>query len=75
MTAQEFHERILSLLRLRPFVPFEVELTSGRKLLIDRHDAVSANAGKAGFTDAAGELHFFDYTTTRRLGTDVPTPV
>jgi hypothetical protein len=70
MTANEFHERMLFLLRRRPFVPFDVELIDGTRLWVDRPDAVATGGGGASFGDPAGEIHLFDWTNTRRLGPD-----
>jgi hypothetical protein len=70
MTANEFHERMLFLLRRRPFVPFEVELAGGERLWVHRHDAVATNGGGAALGDVDGEIRMFDWRNTRRLGPD-----
>ena len=67
MTAKEFQERLLSLLHARPFVPFEVELVCGDKVIIDRPDAVSWGGGAAGFGAADGEIYLLDYTRTKQF--------
>ncbi len=69
MTAKEFHERILSLIRRRPFVPFEVELISGERFIVDRPHAVACDGGSAIFGEADdGPIHLFDYTDTKDMG-------
>jgi hypothetical protein len=67
MTAPEFTDSVLRLLRQRPFVPFEVELTSGERFVVHRPGTVACDGGGAAFIDDEGELHFFDYTDTKRL--------
>jgi hypothetical protein len=71
MTASEFHDRMLFLLRRKPFVPFEVELAEGQRFLIENPETVATNGGGAIFGSPSGDIIIFDYTDTRRLGTDV----
>ena len=71
MTAGEFHTRMLSLLRRTPFEPFEVELTGGERLLVEQPEMVATNGGTAVFGAPDGEVVIFDWSTTRRLGSDV----
>ena len=65
MTAQEFQDRLVSLLHQRPFVPFEVELLCGDKFVVDRQDSVSWGGGAAAFGALDEEIYLFDYTRTR----------
>jgi hypothetical protein len=68
MTRQEFHQRLLALLRSEPFVPFEVEIEGGETFLVDRADSVATDGGAAGYIDEEGLIHFFDWKNLRRLG-------
>jgi hypothetical protein len=71
MTAREFHERMLHLLRREPFETFEVELTGGDRFLVERPEMIGSNGGVAVFGGPSGDLIIFDWTNTRRLGSDV----
>jgi hypothetical protein len=70
MTAEEFHRRILSLLRKEPFEPFEVELTTGERFWVARHDSVATDGGAAVCGDGE-DIHFFNDKNTLRLGRDI----
>jgi hypothetical protein len=74
MTAGEFQNRLLSLLRREPFEPFEVELLDGQRFLVARAETVATNGVIATFwgEDSPAFLSF-DWRTTRRLGSDVAT--
>jgi hypothetical protein len=67
MTANEFQERLVSLLHQRPFAPFEVELLCGDRFVIDQPDAVSWGGGAAAGGAADGEIYLFDYTRTKQF--------
>jgi hypothetical protein len=70
MTAKEFQERMLFLLRRRPFVPFDVDLTDGTRYHVRYPEAIATGGGAAGFGDEQNEIHLFDYRNTARLGPD-----
>lgn len=74
MTAAEFHERILSLLRRDPFEPFDIELTDGRRLHVIDPEMVATSGGKGVYGGHTGEIVIFDYSITRRLGAEAPSP-
>jgi hypothetical protein len=67
MTATEFTDTVLSMLRRRPFIPFTVELVSGERYIVKRPDKAACDGGSAGFSDDDGEIYFFDYTDTKSL--------
>ena len=70
MTAGDFHEQMLSLLRRKPFVPFEIELEDGQRLFVEDPERVASSGGTAAFGSPSGEVILFDYRVTRRLGRD-----
>lgn len=50
MDPEHFDERLRELLRQEPFVPFTVELTDGRRIVI-RKPQLAFGGGSAGFLD------------------------
>jgi hypothetical protein len=68
MTETEFDEQLRVLVRRQPFLPFEIELSDGKRLWIDQPQALGFNAGGGSFIDANQDIHFFNYTTVRRIG-------
>ena len=69
MNPSQFDESLKDLLRRRPFVPFEVALLDGKRIIVDRPDAVSVDGGSAGFIADDGTIHFFDSKVVQKLGT------
>lgn len=67
MTTASFTDTLRGLLRRRPFQPFEVELSRGSRILVDRPEAVALNGGSAGFIAGDGSIHFFSNETTERI--------
>src|SRR5436190_18975986 len=75
MTASEFHEKMLCLLRREPFQPFEIELADGRQFRVENPLCVSAGGGSAALGDeATGDIILFDYRVTRSLEIPGPRP-
>ena len=66
MTPEQFDEMLRSYVKRRPFFPFVVELTDGRRILIeDRH--VGFGGGVAGFINEDGALDGFSYDKVREF--------
>ncbi len=68
MTATEFHETMLRLLRREPFQPFEIELADGRVLPVDDPERVATNGGAASWGRESGDIVLFEYENTVRIG-------
>jgi hypothetical protein len=68
MTIPEFEDTLRSLMRRRPYFPFEIELVDGERLWIDRPEAVCFDGGAGAFIAEDGSLHFFNSETVRRIG-------
>jgi hypothetical protein len=66
MTTVEFQTKLLELLRREPFVPFEVELVSGERFIVDSAEAVGCDAGAAGYIGPE-TIHFFKDEQTLRF--------
>jgi hypothetical protein len=74
MTAAEFHESILRLLRREPFEPFEIELASGEILPVDYPEMICTNGGSGAWGRPVGDIILFDYTDTVRFRTPARAP-
>jgi len=71
MSRTEFRERMFSLLRRRPFEPFEIELVDGTRLLVTNPEMVAADGASALYGKPDGsDLRMLNYSNTRRLGRD-----
>ncbi len=66
MTPEQFDETLRSYLKRRPFFPFVVELTDGRRILIeDSH--VAFGGGVAGFLSDEDGLVGFSFDEVRAI--------
>lgn len=68
MTPAEFEQTIFRLLRREPFVPFDVVLDDGRRLHIDRAEAVATSGPVATIWPEPEGLIKFDSNNTVRMG-------
>lgn len=75
MTVDEFREALFRLLRREPFQPFEIELDSGEILRVEQPEWVATNGTAGSYWTGSGPLVSFDARNTRRLGSELPTPV
>jgi hypothetical protein len=66
MTAKEFETTLRELVTKRPFLPFLIEYSDGRRVWVEsRH--VGFAGGGATYIDDNLFIHFFDYTNVDRL--------
>ena len=66
MTPEQFDDTLRSYVKRRPFFPFVVELTDGRRILIgDSH--VGFGGGVAGFLNEEGALDGFSFDEVRSM--------
>jgi hypothetical protein len=65
MTPTEFETTLRELINNRPFLPFLVEYTDGRRLWVESRHVAFAGGGASYIDDS--ELHFFDYTNIDRF--------
>lgn len=72
MTAEAFRDTIFQLLRAEPFVPFEVELTTGEVLQVEEPNWVATSGTGGSFWTGDGPLISFDPRNTVRFVTRQP---
>jgi hypothetical protein len=72
MTANEFHNQILELLRREPFAPFEIELLDGTVLHVTHPEMVCTSGGGGAFAGPDGEIVLLSWRETKRLGPKAP---
>ena len=60
MTRDEFEQRLRTLIRRRPFLPFTIVLATGERLDVDVPEAVALGGGAGGYLSPSGEAFLFD---------------
>jgi hypothetical protein len=65
MTAKEFETSLRELLNRKPFLPFEVEYTDGRRFWVDIPSVAFARGGATFLGQDV--IHMFDYTNVNRF--------
>jgi hypothetical protein len=59
MSIEDFENQLRTLMRSKPFVPFEVVLQGNRTIYVDE-PAIAFGGGGAGFIGPNEEIEFFD---------------
>jgi len=62
-----FETAIMTYINRRPYQPFTVELTNGRRMEIDHPNAISMREGMAFFLAPGRIPHFFDHEGVCRI--------
>jgi hypothetical protein len=71
MTREAVEAAIIEWIHREPFVPFQVELTSGEVVLVP-HPRLAVNATGAGFIGPDGGLIDIDFDQVRAIGSVNP---
>jgi hypothetical protein len=70
MVAETFAAALQSFSRRRPFRPFQVELSSGDRIVVEHPEALAFRAGRAVYISPRGEFALLDHENVTQV-TDV----
>lgn len=74
MTAGEFNDSLRELLFREPFRPFTVELNTGKRIEIDRANAMAFRDGGAAFLGPDRVPHWFKFSEVKQFISDAENP-
>lgn len=67
MTETNFKKSLRAFVRRMPFKPFQVELLSGDRCVVEHPEALVHGGGVAVYIDRKGDLRLFDFSTVTQL--------
>jgi hypothetical protein len=67
MVAETFSAALQSFARRRPFRPFQVELSSGDRILVEHPEALAYRAGRAVYISPRGEFALLDHENVTQV--------
>jgi hypothetical protein len=68
----DFEQRLLELLRRRPFQPFQIELENGEHLVVGEPRALMYRGGASAMYFGIDDIRFFGFEAVRRIIELVP---
>jgi hypothetical protein len=67
VVAETFAQAMRAFARRNPFKPFNVEMASGERILIEHPEAVAYRGGAAVFISPRGEFALFDHESVSQV--------
>lgn len=67
MTVSSFKQSLRAFVSRRPFKPFEVELASGDRFVVEHPGALAHSGAAAAYIDTDGDYKLFDSSTVSQL--------
>jgi hypothetical protein len=67
MTEANFRKGLQAFIRRRPFKPFQIELVSGDRFIVQHPEALAHSGAVAVYLDPDGEIKLFDSESVSQL--------